>query len=183
MLISLAALLPGDVDVWSSETLNIVGPIGTIIAMIGFIYWGLAREWLVTGPAHRREIARLEEAQRRELLARDTSAKTERDEHVVELAGVRTDYTGQLVRRDAESVRREAELQTTIRELRLDVSRMFAAWQITDDARERVTVSRSAAEGETLRTVLEALRHSPLGDRVNRPAELEPPPTVGTGNG
>lgn len=194
--------LPADIDVWTSETLNVAGPVATIIAMIAFIYWGLAREWLVTGAAHKREIEKLETTQRRELKARDDSMTAERTEHAAEVSAIRADYEAQLgrreaelqssradsaaalVRRDRDGERREAELQSVISGLRVDLSRMFAAWQITDDARERVTHSRLDADGETLRTVLEALRHSPVGDRMQPPhPELEGPPHVGTGNG
>jgi len=151
-----------DVDAWSSDAVNVAGPIATIIAMIAFIYWGLAREWLVTGASHRREVTRLETTQARELAAREAALTAERVEHAAEVSQIRADYERQITRR-------EGELQATITTQRGDLSRMFAAWQITEDALSRVTDSRLTAGGEMMSTMLEALRASPLGDRLPSP--------------
>jgi hypothetical protein len=155
--------LTAPIDVFTSETVSIVGPIGTIIALIVGIYWALAREKLVTGAAHRRELA-----------VRDRDIERERIEHDQYIAIMREDHRKRIddIRSDAvaSAIRREAENAATIAGLRADVTRLYGAWQITESAAERVVTSRIRADDETIITLMEAIRRS----QTREPPELPP---------
>lgn len=163
-----ALLLRAPGELFTSEALNIVGPVGTVIGVIVGLYWALQREGLVTGKAHRREVAKLAGDLERERLEHDQTIKDMRADHDKRIADVRADA-------ERASVRREAENQGTIAGLRQDVSRLYGAWQITESSAERLVSSRIRADDETIITLMEAIRRSQSGERLALPAE-----TIGT---
>jgi hypothetical protein len=163
------------VDLFSSETLNVVGPIGTVLAMIAFIYWGLAKGKIVVGSQHLRELGHVEQQLTRERLEHDETIKQMREDHAAQIDKVRADA-------DRAAERREAENVATIAGLRVDVARMYGAWQIEAESRERVTRAKDGAVGEGILSLLEAMRAGPMGSNLP-PLEIEPTPTVGSDGG
>lgn len=150
-------------DLFTSEALNIVGPIGTVIALIVGLYWALQREGLVTGKAHRREVEKLAGDLMRERAEHDQTISDMRADHRKRIDDIREDAV-------ASAVRREAENAATIAGLRADVSRLYGAWQITESAAERVVTSRIRADDETIITLMEAIRRSQTsGDALQLP--------------
>lgn len=119
-----------------------------VLAVIAGLYWALVKERLVTGAQHRREIDTLNKAA--EIVEREHLAALDRvraDAATLALQ-VREDAAAALKRRDA------------------DVDRLYGAWQITDDALNRVTDSRLTAGGEMMQTMLRALEASPLRSQL-----------------
>ena len=149
--------------------------LSTVISIIAGLYWALAKEKLVTGAQHRRELGTLQK--QRDDAAAAHAAEVERITITTKetIARILAERTVQLDRKDGDMARREAELQFTITQLRADNDRLFGAWHITDDALTRLTDARMTASGEVMATVLEALRHSPLADRLPQLQQAEGP--------
>lgn len=143
----------------SSETLNIVGPIGTVVAVVAGLYWALQRGKLIVGSQHVRELAAVEKARDRENTEHDVTLKAMREDFAVQIAAVRGDAV-------SAAARRESENAATIAGLRDDVMRMYGAWQIEAGARERVTSARDDAVGQGLLSILEAVRAGPMGNTM-----------------
>ena len=157
------AYLTAPTELFAAETIGVVGPVGTVIALIVGLYWALQREGLVNGRAHRREIVKLEAQIEREDREHSEYVKAMREDHDKHIADVRADAL-------AAAVRREAENAATIAGLRADVSRLYGAWQITESAAERVVASRIRADDETIITLMEAIRRSQGdGERLQLP--------------
>lgn len=164
-MVSLAVLQATPVDLLSSETLNVVGPIGTVLAVAAGLYWALLKGKLVVGSQVTRERAE-----------HDATIRQMREDHALQIRSVREDAV-------ASATRRELENAATIMGLRADVGRMYGAWQITDEARERVTRARDGATSQALLSLLEAVRAGPLGDRLPPLEIAEGAPTVGSDDG
>jgi len=161
-MLTASLFLSAPVDIFTTDAISIVGPIGTVVGIIVGLYWALAREKLVTGAAHRRELE-----------ARDKDIARERVEHDKYVENMRADHAKQFgdIRADAvaSAIRREAENAATIAGLRADVTRLYGAWQITENAAERVVSSRIRADDETIITLMEAIRRSQNGERLEIP--------------
>lgn len=140
--------------------------LSVVLSIIAGLYWALAREKLVTGAQHTREIATMAKAADLVTTEHATELERLRADQAATIARILAERTVQLDRKDADMARREVELQATIAQLRADNERVFGAWHITDDALTRLTDARITASGEMMRTVLEALRHSPLADQL-----------------
>lgn len=148
-----------------------------LIAIAGGLYWALAKEKLVTGAQHTRELVALAKVVERTEAEHGAELERLRGEHADELHRMREDKaetiarvlrerTVQLDRKDADQARRESELQRTIERTDAEKERVWAALKITRDALAELTDARITAGGEMMTTVLEALRHSPLADRL-----------------
>lgn len=157
-----SSFLLAPVDVFSSETVSVVGPVGTVIGVILGLYWALQREGLVTGKAHRREVEKLAADLTRERLEHDDTIKAMREDYHGRIKDIREDW-------ERQAARRETENQGTISGLRADVNRLYGAWQITESAAERVVSSRIRADDETILTMMEAIRRS---QQSGSPAQL-----------
>lgn len=166
----ISSAIPLDIP---GDAVSVVGPLGTVIAIIAGLYWALSSEKLVTGKGHRREIDAQAAQIAREEREHDQVVERMRADHARQIEQIRSDAV-------SSASRRELENAATIDGLRTDVTRLFAAWQVTDDALNRVTDARTTANTETMLTLLEAVRHSPLSDRIPRAL---PPGTVNDGSG
>jgi hypothetical protein len=159
------------VDLLTSETVSVVGPVGTVIGVILGLYWALQREGLVTGKAHRREVEKLSTDLTRERLEHDDTIKAMREDYHGRIKDIRDDW-------ERQASRREAENQGTIAGLRADVARLYGAWQITESSAERLVRSRIRADDETILTLMEAIRRSQNGERLELPTT-----TIGSSSG
>lgn len=161
-MLEASMLYAAPVDLLTTETVGIVGPVGTVIGVILGLYWALQREGLVTGKAHRREIVKLADDLTRERVEYDATIKAMREDHHARIKDIREDW-------ERQAARREAENAATIAGLRADVARLYGAWQITEHAAERVVTSRIQANDETIITLMEAIRRSQSGERLELP--------------
>ena len=161
-MLAASLFLTAPVDLFTAETVSVVGPVGSVIAIIVGLYWALQREGLVTGRAHRRELSKMAADLERERREHDDTVKAMREDHDKRIADVRGDAL-------ASAIRREAENAATIAGLRADVTRLYGAWQITENAAERVVTSRIRADDETIITLMEAIRRSQSGERLELP--------------
>jgi hypothetical protein len=104
-------------------------------------------------------LSQRDRAQERESKEHDDTIKQMREDHAAQIDKVRADSERAAERREQENV-------ATIAGLRIDVARMYGAWQIEAEARERVSRAKDGALGEGVMSLLEAMRAGPMGSQL-----------------
>ena len=105
-----------------------------IAAILVFLILGNFRNWYVTGPTHKRELAAMQDRVDQAVKDRDQSIKTAREECAQRVQHLRDDHATQLaaLSKVAEGLR--TDFAAILASKDRDIDQWRGAWQITDQA-------------------------------------------------